>query len=472
MGISTTTTTTTTTTTSTTTTSTTTTSTTTTTTTQEPTTTTTATSVCDFNNVGVLFTLDASGSVGTENFDIAQNFVADTVELLDIGADQIRVAGMMFHAVPLPQFDFDFSFDRDTIADEFRSFVYPTDRNWGTATGAALNYIRTNLLVPAAGNRDPANTVVYFITDGNSQEEESFVQAAADALHATGARVVAIGITDAIDEAQLQIIASSPDDVIIVEDFANLDEVVRLDILQRACATTTTTTEEPTTTTTTTTTSTTSTTTSTTTTEVEESTTTTTVTTTGTPFCTFRPVDVLFILDNSGSVGEANFDIAQQFVIDLVDQMQIGASEINVAAMLFNSSPSLLTNFDDDKQSIKDAINSYTYPPGNTAGTATGAALNFATDNIIQASAGYRGGDLVVYVITDGQSQEDDTVVSSAAATLHNTGAEVIVIGITGSVDETELNTIATAESNVYLAENFENLDEQLADDLLNIACQ
>ena len=229
---------------------------TTTTTTSTSTTTTTLTppeSFCEFRDVDVTFLLDASGSVGTADFGVMQDFVADTISLLDVGSDAVRVAGAMYHERAIPGFDFDFSFSRPTLRSEVLSWVYPSDRNYGTASGAALNYVTNNLLVPSAGYRG-GEAVVYFFSDGRSAESAAVVQAAADALKATGARVVAVGISGLVDVAQLEVIASSVDDIVLVNDFTELTAAVSEDLAERLCADTTPSTAAPTTTTTTTTT--------------------------------------------------------------------------------------------------------------------------------------------------------------------------------------------------------------------------
>eukprot|EP00049_Salpingoeca_infusionum_P002694 m.58954 g.58954 ORF g.58954 m.58954 type:complete len:1085 (+) comp11738_c0_seq1:374-3628(+) len=189
---------------------------------------------CEFRQLDVAFVLDASGSVGVDNFDIVRDFIADTVRQLDVGASKVRVAGMQFHSFPLPEFDFDDSFDRNTVANRIASFDYDTSTNWGTATGAALNYVTDSLLTPAAGYRG-AGGVVYMVTDGVSLESATTVSDAANRLKATGVAVVVIGITPNVDLAQLNVIASSADDVYVVADFADLDAAIREDLVNRVC---------------------------------------------------------------------------------------------------------------------------------------------------------------------------------------------------------------------------------------------
>eukprot|EP00049_Salpingoeca_infusionum_P012125 m.215966 g.215966 ORF g.215966 m.215966 type:complete len:191 (+) comp15105_c1_seq78:5288-5860(+) len=146
---------------------------------------------------------------------------------------------MNFHSIPLPQFDFDDFTTTSSVANAVGSFVYPTDRSYGTATGAALNYISNNLLDTTAGWRE-GRTVVYFITDGVSQEDAATVQNAADLIHSFGVEVIAIGISDAVDATQLGVIAGANGEVIVVPDFENLDDSITNELLSVTCSGTTT----------------------------------------------------------------------------------------------------------------------------------------------------------------------------------------------------------------------------------------
>ena len=62
-------------------------------------------------------------------------------------------------------------------------------QNAGTVTGAALDFVRTSVLVPVAGYRG-GHAAVLVVTDGNSQDS---VQSAADMLKAVAA-VHAVGV--------------------------------------------------------------------------------------------------------------------------------------------------------------------------------------------------------------------------------------------------------------------------------------
>ena len=55
------------------------------------------------------------------------------------------------------------------------------------------------------------------------------------------------------------------------------------------------------------------------------------------PFtCTEAPLDVLFVLDSSSSVREANFQVMRQFVAQVVNPLTIGPDAVRVALMRYN----------------------------------------------------------------------------------------------------------------------------------------
>eukprot|EP00045_Choanoeca_perplexa_P013104 m.146362 g.146362 ORF g.146362 m.146362 type:complete len:807 (-) comp16238_c0_seq2:319-2739(-) len=206
----------------------------TTTTTTSTTTTTTTSRETSCDVVDVVFVLDTSGSVGQSNFNLAQQFVASAASLLDVGSNQVRVAAVTFNFEATLEFDFDDHMTSSRVQSAVNNIAYPVGESYGTATGNALDFIRNEVLRTSNGWRS-GNTVVYFITDGVSQETPATVQTAATALLNSGVEVVAIGITDLVDDAQLAVIAGSTNDVITVDDFDQLDDAVRDDLVRRVC---------------------------------------------------------------------------------------------------------------------------------------------------------------------------------------------------------------------------------------------
>lgn len=53
--------------------------------------------------------------------------------------------------------------------------------------------------------------------------------------------------------------------------------------------------------------------------------------------CPFKPVDIIFCLDGSGSEGQANFNKQLQFVSNITEQFEIGENQTRVALVTFGT---------------------------------------------------------------------------------------------------------------------------------------
>eukprot|EP00042_Codosiga_hollandica_P049374 m.572783 g.572783 ORF g.572783 m.572783 type:complete len:255 (+) comp57871_c0_seq1:5349-6113(+) len=91
----------------------------------------------------------------------------------------------------------------------------------GTATGSALDLVRSNVLIPAAGYRGGRTSVV-LITDGATQESEEVLQNAAARLRAI-AEVFVLGVGVDIDVNELDSIATAPRSThVFLSDFSEI----------------------------------------------------------------------------------------------------------------------------------------------------------------------------------------------------------------------------------------------------------
>jgi len=111
---------------------------------------------------------------------------------------------------------------------------------------------------------------------------------------------------------------------------------------------------------------------------------------------------------------------------------------------------------------VFDAVDNTVY---DGSGTQTGAALQYAVDNLLTAAAGRRAGvPLIAVVMTDGASQDS---VSSGAAALAATGAQVIAIGI-GEYVASEVQEIS---STAIFGATFDELEGVVLDQVIGLSC-
>jgi collagen type VI alpha len=201
------------------------------------------------------------------------------------------VALLTFSSAPVIQFDLDASFDKQTIKNAILAAPF---QNAGTATGRALNMARTDLLTSAAGFRG-IRTVVIVVTDGNTQEPAFTLASAAASMQAV-AEVFAVGAGADIDVSELNVIASDPKASHVFQ--TTFDGLATAQITSALAGNV----------------------------ACNDVTTTTVVTTT---LCSsFDPLDLIFVLDSSGSLGEANWLIVQEFAASVVKVLPIGADSI------------------------------------------------------------------------------------------------------------------------------------------------
>ena len=166
--------------------------------------------------------------------------------------------------------------------------------------------------------------------------------------------------------------------------------------------------------------------------------------------------DIVFVVDSSGSIQAGPFQVALNFVADLVPYFRIGEDFTHVGVITYNNNPTGRIALDDyfDASDLSTAIRSIDYTGG---GTRTGRAIQYATDTSFNSSNGARddGRSRVGIVMTDGQSGDGVVVPSNAA---RDAGINLIAIGIGTGIDENELLAIAGSTDQVYLVDTFADL--------------
>lgn len=159
--------------------------------------------------------------------------------------------------------------------------------------------------------------------------------------------------------------------------------------------------------------------------------------------------DIVFIVDESGSITTPNFKLVRNFLHSLVSGLEVSPNRVRVGIMTYNDAAraQVYLNTFKDKSELLDFINILPYHGG---GTKTGAALDFARQTVFTKKNGSRKDSRVqqvAVVITDGKSQDN---VSTAAANLRRVGVTVYAIGVKDA-DENELKQLASHPSNKYM---------------------
>lgn len=164
--------------------------------------------------------------------------------------------------------------------------------------------------------------------------------------------------------------------------------------------------------------------------------------------------DIVFIVDESGSIGPDNFQLMRTFLGSIVSGLNISQSRVRVGIVTYSDDSTLQATLSTLKTKA-DILQFIKFLPYRGGGTNTGAALNFTREQIFKTS---RRKDVqkVAVVITDGESQDS---VSEAAVLLRRAGVTVYAVGIQDA-NETQLVQIASypSSSHVFNVKSFTEL--------------
>ncbi|XP_053733766.1 collagen, type XXVIII, alpha 2a [Synchiropus splendidus] len=180
--------------------------------------------------------------------------------------------------------------------------------------------------------------------------------------------------------------------------------------------------------------------------------------------CKERPMELVFVIDSSESVGPENFEIVKDFVTRLVERTTVGRNATRIGMVLYSLDVHLEFNLARymSKEDVKQAIRKMPYMG---EGTYTGTAIRKATQEaFFSARPGVRK---VAIVITDGQTDKREPVkLDIAVREAHAANIEMYALGIVNSTDPTqaeflrELDLIASDpdSEHMYLIDDFNTL--------------
>ena len=161
--------------------------------------------------------IDSSGSIRDnnppggqpDNYDLQLEFLANLVRAFSIGQDATRVGALIFSEQVILEFTLDRYDDANAVANAILASPYLGQT---TNTPEALRQTRASCFNVATGDRPNVPNLAIVVTDGVPFPPERRQPALdeAMALRDTGAAVISIGITDAIDVDFLRGLSSAP----------------------------------------------------------------------------------------------------------------------------------------------------------------------------------------------------------------------------------------------------------------------
>ena len=198
-----------------------------------------------------------------------------------------------------------------------------------------------------------------------------------------------------------------------------------------------------------------------------------TVTSTEFAPCSTVRLDVVFIIDDSGSVTMEGFRNMTNFIADVISMYTIGPNNIQVGVVRFSTTADrraiMLAEVPTRRELIQEVL---LLSPVTGGVTRTDLGLQ-AAENELTSSRSRDNVAKVAILLTDNRST-DPAATRAAATNIRNRGIEVFVIGIGPNVNVMELNEIATDldSDHVQLASSFSmSVLGMLTDTLSNRTC-
>lgn len=176
-----------------------------------------------------------------------------------------------------------------------------------------------------------------------------------------------------------------------------------------------------------------------------------------------EPLELVFVIDSSESVGEINFNIIKDFVSAVIDRASVSPEVTHVGIVLYSHINHVVTSLREryTRDEVKAAVRKMAYIG---EGTYTGSGIKEANEMFRLGRPGVRK---VAVVITDGQTDHRDTVkLEDAVEEAHSANITMYVIGVLNESDplhedfKQELRLIASQpdEEHVYFIGDFKTL--------------
>ena len=190
---------------------------------------------CDVADI--IFIVDSSGSiqeVDDTNWDKMLTFIKDIITAFGSTGGDMRFALVDFSDNAIVEFYLDTYTNVNDIITAINTITYFGGR---TDIADGFQTARQNIF-NQRGDRSNAPNIVILITDGIPNERIADTQPEANLVKQTGAQVLTVGITDAVDDDLLRAIASDSSGYITSVSFAQLSSIVRT-LVGAACPTVT-----------------------------------------------------------------------------------------------------------------------------------------------------------------------------------------------------------------------------------------
>uniref|UniRef100_A0A8D2L008 Collagen alpha-3(VI) chain n=1 Tax=Varanus komodoensis TaxID=61221 RepID=A0A8D2L008_VARKO len=375
------------------------------------------TEVVEVNKKDIVFLIDGSTALGNAPFNAIRDFIAKIINRLEIGPDLIQVAVAQYAETMKPEFYFNtFQTKKEVLTNVRR--IKPV----GGAplnTGSALRLVKNEFFTSGAGCRidEGVLPMLVLITGGKSRDD---VAQPAQEVKRNGIVILAVGSRNA-DRAELEQIAYGPSFVFTPSEFRTVtlqgilpDIVTPIRTLSGSS-----------------------------------------VQTTSEVLLSKR--DIIFLLDGSVNVGNTNFPFVRDFLVNLVNSLDVGIDEVRVGLVQFSENPKteFFLNTFLTKPDVLNRLRQLRLQGGSVLNA--GAALDFVLSNHFTEAGGSRLDENVPQVLVFLAAGPSADSFQQAANALAHAGVLTFCIGVRNA-DITELQQIAFNPQIVYFKDEFSSL--------------
>ncbi|KAM9601157.1 LOW QUALITY PROTEIN: collagen alpha-5(VI) chain [Trichechus inunguis] len=361
---------------------------------------------CEGMKADVMFLVDSSGSIGTDNYRKMKTFMKNLLAKIPIGPEKTQIGVVQFSGDSKGEFPLNKYFTQKEISDVIDRM---TLINQNTLTGSALTFVAQSFTHPK-GARPDVRKFLILITDGEAQDS---VREPARQLRDEGVIIFSVGVFGA-NRTQLEEISGDGNLVFQVENFDIL-KAIESQLIFRVC--------------------------------------------TLSDCKRIQLLDVVFVLDNSGSINEEQHKSMINLTIHLVNKADIGKDQVQFGALRYSDSPEILfyLNTYSNRSGTIENLRRRRDTGGNTY---TAKALEYS--NILfkeeHGSRMKQNVKQMLIVITDGEAH-DRSLLDDTALKLRNKGITIHAVGVGKAVTE-ELEAIAGNKENIMHVENFNKLKD------------
>nr|XP_018671382.1 collagen alpha-6(VI) chain-like isoform X2 [Ciona intestinalis] len=328
---------------------------------------------CPAATAELVFLIDGSTSIGFDNFEKLKRWLKSIVDAFQVGPHYTRVAVVQFTNRPVLEFGLN---DHSTTQATLQAIQRIRYRRGSTSTGRAIEFVMNEVFTHS---RENVPKILIALTDGQSQDDVT--QATASAAEA-GVHTLVFGIGNT-RPGQLRQLVSKEDHVFQAAGF-DVIQKMQSKLVSLICV------------------------------KAE-------------PECSSQEIDLHFMVDGSGSIGNENFRKVKAWIKNVVRSFDVGKYTTRVALTQYTST--INTEFDFKKFSTKREID-YAIDQMEFAGgaTLTAQALVHIRENGFTEESGARpGAPKVLVVISDGRSADN---IETPARKLHESGVYVFAIGV------------------------------------------